>query len=125
LKPTLLNNESNPFNFQSKNSIKFHKFSDAAKKYGRSIGGILAYGKNERKDLEATINSDNIPRTNGVVKIDVSSNYNLTEEQVKDLLEVGFSSADIYEILASNTPLTNAYGQKGKKPTAAAICRAA
>lgn len=95
--------------------IEFHKFSDASKKYGRNIGGILIYGKDERKHLEVTINSDNIPRTNGLVKIDVSSNYNLTAEQTKELLEVGFNSGDIYEILNTNTPLTNAYTQKGKK----------
>lgn len=95
--------------------IEFHKFSDAAKKFGRNIGGIFVYGKNERKDLETTINSDNIPRTNGLVKIDVSSNYKLSDEQVKELIEVGFNSGDIYEVLNSNTPLSNAYAQKGKK----------
>ncbi len=95
--------------------VEFHKFSEAAKKYGRNIGGIFIYGKKERKDLETTINSDNIPRTNGLVRIDVSSNYKLTEEQVKELIEVGFNSGDIYEILNSNTPLSNAYAQKGKK----------
>lgn len=95
--------------------IEFHKFSDAAKKYGRSIGGIFIYGKKERRDLEATINSDNIRRTNGLVKIDVSSNDNLNEELVKELIEFGFNSGDIYEILNSNTPLANAYTQKGKK----------
>ena len=95
--------------------IEFHKFSDAAKKYGRNIGGIFVYGKNERSDLQTTISSDNIPRTNGLVKIDVSSNYNLSEQQVKELIEIGFNSGDIYEILNSNTPLANAYTQKGKK----------
>ena len=94
--------------------IEFHKFSDAAKRFGRNIGGIFTYGKNERKDLETTINSDNIPRTNGLVKVDVSSNYNLSDEQVKELVEVGFNSGDVYEILKSNTPLSNAYTQKGQ-----------
>ena len=95
--------------------IEFHKFSEAAKKYGRNIGGIFVYGKNERSKLQTTISSDNIPKTNGLVKIDVSSNYNLSNEQVKELLEVGFNSGDIYEILHSNSPLANAYTQKGKK----------
>ncbi len=95
--------------------IEFHKFSDTAKKYGRHIGGIFIYGKNERKDLESKINSENIHRTNGLVKIDVSSNYNLTEHQIKDLIEVGFKSGDIHEILNSNTTLANAFTQQGKK----------
>ncbi len=55
------------------------------------------------------------------VKIDASSNYNLTDEQVKELIEVGFNSGDIYEILNSNTPLANAYTQKGKKENPNAI----
>lgn len=101
--------------------IEFHKFSDAAKRFGRNIGGIFTYGKNERKDLETTINSDNIPRTNGLVKVDVSSNYNLSDEQVKELVEVGFNSGDVYEILKSNTPLSNAYTQKGQKEIPNAI----
>jgi len=95
--------------------IEFHKFSDAAKKYGRNIGGVFMYGKKEREGLEATIASGNIPRTNGLVKLDVGSVYGLTDEQAKELIEVGFSSGDIYEILASNTPLVNTYAHKGRK----------
>jgi hypothetical protein len=95
--------------------IEFHKFSEAARKFGRDIGGIFVYGKNERTNLESIIQSDNIPRTNGLVKIDVSSNYNLTEEQIRELIEVGFNSGDIHKILASNTQLVNSYAQTGKK----------
>ena len=32
--------------------FEFHKFSDAAKKFGRNIGGIIQYGKSERKNME-------------------------------------------------------------------------
>lgn len=95
--------------------VEFHKFSEAAKKFGRNIGGIIIYDKNERKDLQTIVNLDNVPKTNGFVRIDVSSNYNLTEEQTKELLQTGFKSGDIYEILTTNTPLSNAYIQKGKK----------
>lgn len=95
--------------------IEFHKFSDASRKYGRNIGGIFIYGKGERNELQRTISSDNIPRTNGFVKIDISSNYNLAEEQGKELFEVGFKSGDVYQILNSNTPLANTYTQNGKK----------
>jgi hypothetical protein len=95
--------------------IEFHKFSEATKKYGRNIGGIFIYGKNERQELEDTLTFETVPRTNGLVKLDVSSNYNLTNEQIKELIEVGFNSGDIYEISASNTTLINSYAQKGKK----------
>lgn len=95
--------------------IEFHKFSDSAKKYGRNIGGIIVYGKNERLNLENVINSENITRTNGIIKLDVSSNYNLDEEQTKEILEIGFLSGDIYQILSPNTNLVNSYVQKGKK----------
>jgi len=95
--------------------IEFHKFSDAAKNYGRNIGGIFIYGKDERKELDITINSDNIPRTNGLMKIDVSSNYKLSDKQFKEQTEFGFNSADIYEIINFNTTLSNAYTQQGEK----------
>jgi len=95
--------------------IEFHKFSNAAKRYGRNIGGIFIYGKDERKKLETAINSENIPRTNGLVKIDISSNYNLTEEKVNELIQVGICSGDIYEIINTKGSLSNVYTQKGRK----------
>lgn len=95
--------------------IEFHKFSESAKKFGRNIGGTLVYGKNERQSLETIITSENIPRTNGLVKIDVSTNYNLKDQQLKELISVGFMSDDIYEILNTNTILVNSYTHKGKK----------
>lgn len=101
--------------FDSFTGIEFHKFSDAAKKYGRNIGGVFVYGKSERKNLESLIKSSSIPRTNGLIKIDVSSNYNLTPELVREIITVGFNSADIHKILASNIPMTNSYSQVGKK----------
>ena len=95
--------------------IEFHKFSDAAKKFGRNIGGIFIYGRKERESLEAAIASGNVPRTNALVKLDAGSVYGLTDEQEKELAEVGFMSGDIYETLATNSPLVNTYTQKGKK----------
>ena len=96
-------------------NIEFHKFSEAAKKYKREIGGIITYGRKEREQLQEVITSDIIPRSNGFVKIDVALNYGLTEEQIHELLNVGFQSGDIYEVLASNTQLVNSYASKGKK----------
>lgn len=95
--------------------IQFHKFSDSAKKFGRNISGVLNYGKKERKRLEKLIKSDNIPRTNGIVKINVSSNKELTQEQIQELIQIGFKSGDIYEILKSDTPKTNVHAKQGEK----------
>lgn len=96
-------------------SVEFHKFSESARKYGRLIGGVIIYGRKEREGLHNLFASDNVTRTNGLVKIDVSSNYGLADANVKELLDIGFQSGDIYEILATNTPLTNSYTQPGKK----------
>lgn len=95
--------------------IEFHKLSDAGKKYPRNIGGIIVYTKSEREELDKTINSGNIPRTNGFVRIDVSPNYNLTKEQTDEVLNKGFMSGDIYQILDSNLPVQKAFKQEGKK----------
>ena len=95
--------------------VVFHKFSPAAEKFGRNIGGIFIYDKSERKDLEAIISSDNIQRTCGFVKMDVSSKYPLSDEQVKELKEVGFSSGDIYEISSSISTVPNKFAQKVDK----------
>ena len=97
-------------------AIEFHKFSEAAKKYGKEVGGIIMYGRKERESLEALIKSGStFPRTNGVIKLDAASNYGLTEEQITAILDEGFLSGNIYKILSTNMPVTNAYSQQGEK----------
>lgn len=95
--------------------IEFHRNSEAENKFGRSIGGILVYSKNERETLDRIINSENIPRTNGFVKIEVTSNYNLTKEQYTELSSTGFLSGDIYEISATNLQQQKSFRQEGLK----------
>ena len=96
-------------------SIEFHKFSDSAAKFGRNIGGVLTYYKKEREELEDAISKENVPRTNGLVKIDCSKHEKLSDEQKKELIENGFVSGDIYEVLASNLPVAKSYNQTGIK----------
>ena len=95
--------------------VEFHKLSESGKKYPINIGGIIVYSKSEREELDKVINSGNIPRTNGLIKIDVSSNYNLTKEQTDELLNKGFMCGDIHQILASNMPVQKAFKQEGIK----------
>ncbi|MAP79445.1 MAG: hypothetical protein CL526_00005 [Aequorivita sp.] len=96
-------------------SIEFHKFSESAAKFGRNIGGVLTYYKKEREELEDAISKENVPRTNGLVKIDCSKHEKLSDEQKKELIENGFVSGDIYEVLASNLPVAKSYNQTGIK----------
>lgn len=96
-------------------SIEFHKFSESAAKFGRNIGGFLTYYKKEREKLEDTISKENVPRTNGLVKIDCSKDEKLSDEQKKELIENGFISGDIYEVLASDFPVAKSYNQTGIK----------
>ena len=96
-------------------SIEFHKFSESALKYGRNIGGVLVYSKNERENLERIISEGEIQRTNGMVKIDCSSDEELDEIKKYELLQNGFISGDIYEVLSSKWPAIKSYNQKGLK----------
>jgi hypothetical protein len=96
-------------------SIEFHKFSESATKFGRNIGGVLTYYKKEREALEDAISKENVPRTNGLVKIDCSKHEKLSDEQKKELIENGFVSGDIYEVLASDFPVAKSYNQTGIK----------
>jgi hypothetical protein len=95
--------------------IEFHKHSEAAVKYGRQIGGVIIYSRNEREELEKIINSGNIPRTNGLVKLRATSNYNLSEELHEELMSNGFLSGDIYEISASTLQVHKSFKQPGLK----------
>ncbi|MDT0675113.1 hypothetical protein [Autumnicola musiva] len=96
-------------------SVEFHKFSESAAKFGRNIGGVLTYYKKEREELEDAISQENVPRTNGLVKIDCSKDEKLSDGQKKELIENGFVSGDIYEVLASDFPVAKSYNQTGVK----------
>jgi hypothetical protein len=96
-------------------SIEFHKFSESAQKFGKNIAGIIDYRKSEREELEKAISEENVPRTNGYAKIDCSNYEKLSSVQQKELLETGFKSGDIYEVLASDLPKVKAYNQSGQK----------
>lgn len=95
--------------------IEFHKLSESAQKYPRYIGGTLIYTKSEREKLDLIIQSEEIPRTNDFVKIDVTSNYNLSTEQNNQLLYKGFKSGDIFKISLSNMPAVKSFKQEGMK----------
>jgi hypothetical protein len=95
--------------------IEFHKFSESAKKFGRNVGGVIIYSKSERENLERIIHSEQIPRTNGIVRVDVTSNYDLTSGQHDELINNGFQSRDIYEMLNSNLPFQKSFKQDGIK----------
>jgi hypothetical protein len=96
-------------------SIEFHKFSESAKKYGRNIAGVLTYYKKEREELEKIITEKEVPRTNGMVRIDCSANEELGDVQKKELFEIGFKSGDVFEVLATNYPTVKSYNQTEKK----------
>ncbi|MGV0752387.1 hypothetical protein [Empedobacter brevis] len=96
-------------------TIEFHKFSSSAQKFGRNISGVLTYYKKEREELENIISNEKVPRTNGLVKIDCTNEEKLTNEQKKELVEYGFISGDIYEILATDLPVLKSYNKQGIK----------
>lgn len=95
--------------------IYLHKYSESAKKFGKHIGGVLLYTRAEREELEKTTKDQEIPRTNHFVKIQVTSNYDLSEGQLDELKNKGFLSGDINVILASAVPTAKSYLQQGVK----------
>ena len=96
-------------------SIEFHKFSESAKQFGESVSGIIVYHKGEREQLDKAISEENVPRTNSSVKIDCSNDRDLPEEMKNSLINTGFLSGDIYQILATNLPASNNYNKPGIK----------
>lgn len=95
--------------------VEFHKLSDTAKKFGRNIGGDIIYSKSERERLEILINSGKLERTNGLVKLDVSPNYNIPGILSKELSTLGFLSGDIFQIHSVNLPLRKEFNKEGIK----------
>lgn len=95
--------------------VEFHKISHAGKFFIRNIGGYIVYTKSRREELDKQINSGNVPRTNGLVRINVASNYSLSKEQHDELLNHGFMSSDIYQIHASNLTVQNTFKKEGRK----------
>jgi hypothetical protein len=96
-------------------SIEFHKFSESSIKFGRNIAGFIIYEKREREKLEKALSEETVPRTNGMVKLDCNKNEKLSDDQKSYLLENGFISGDVYQVSASNMPLTKSYNQTGRK----------
>ena len=96
-------------------TIQFHKFSPAVSNFGRSISGVISYGKKERAILEKTITSDHVSKTNGIVRTEVAATAGLSAVAAKMLVEQGFYASDIYEISTTNGPSHNAYLALGEK----------
>jgi len=96
-------------------SIEFHKFSVSALKFGRNISGCIKYDRHERNELEELIQLDSIPRTNGIMKLEVSEVTEISEELKQSLLDDGFLSGDIYTILSPNIVPSKSFGKAGKK----------
>lgn len=95
--------------------VEFHKYSDSAKKYGKNISGILRYLKSDREKLDTAISQSNVPRTADFIKINCKGDKGLNDSQLKDLLENGFQSSDIHQILEVNLPKFKSFNQQGIK----------
>ncbi len=96
--------------------VEFHKLSDSAKKFGRTISGTIIYFKSERENLELIIKSDSVPRTNGLVRFEPTSfNPNVENDIKNELQNNGFMSGDIFQVHPVNMPPLKAFNQEGKK----------
>lgn len=96
-------------------NIEFHKYSESALKYGRSLMGTIVYSKFEREELESIIRSKNVPRTRGVIKLRCSKLSKLSDEHKAEIENNGVPVGDIYEILTSDYFEPKSYNQDGIK----------
>lgn len=96
-------------------SLEFHKLSDSAKTFGRKVSGIIIYDKPEREALDAIIQIEKVPRTNGFVKLDPSRDAELNDVTRRLIMETGFRSGDVYEVLKSDLPVQKAFNKAGLK----------
>jgi len=96
-------------------SIDFHPNSESAKRFGNTIMGTLIYNRRERQDLNKILDSENIPRTNGNVKINPSPLCKLSDEQANNLKKIGFLSGDIFEINHTAIDFRDSYLDKSTK----------
>lgn len=96
-------------------SIDFHPNSESAKKFGKSIMGTLIYNRRQRQDFNKLLESENIPRTNGNVRIKPSPLCKLSDAQVNNLIKTGFTSGDIFEINHTAIDYKDSYLDKNTK----------
>ena len=96
-------------------SVEFHRNTESFEKYGETIGGSIVYRKSERENLEKELNSENPKRTNDFVKLDSTPEYPLGDSQRQELIETGFRSGDVYEIIQVNLPRRKSYRTTGVK----------
>lgn len=101
-------------------SIEFHHYSESARKYGRSISGILKYSRDERELLEKTTSQSPVNRTKDFVKI-ICDSKELSDDVIAELKSVGFNSGDIHKVFNLNLPRDKTFGQKGMKTMRNAI----
>ncbi|MCB0633286.1 MAG: hypothetical protein KDD15_26305 [Lewinella sp.] len=96
-------------------SIDFHHDSESARQYGRTIMGTPIYNRREREDIENSIRSNEISRTNGRVKFEVSPLCHLSDDDSRKLKREGFLSGDVFSIHHTQIDFQDSYNQKGKK----------
>lgn len=92
-------------------TISFTPNSVPYEKYGSYVVGTLYYTPKEREYLQNTINQDDYPQNDGIVKIDISHSDNLSRELQDELKHKGVKASDIIEILQFNSPVENEYSK--------------
>jgi len=95
--------------------ITFHYQSPSFLNFGSTLMGTIIYTEEERNSLQATIQQEPFPMTQGTVRLLPSSVIDVTNEQYELAERYGFSSSDIFEISAYNRPRTNRFTEKDKK----------
>lgn len=102
-------------NYDFTANVQFKYNSDSYRKYGQSITGEFYFTKAERRLLKIKINSGIARETEGDVKFKIFLKEELTDEQIKELLKVGFNSNDILDVTYYSYKHNKTYFKKNQK----------
>lgn len=97
-------------------TVEFNHSSDEYQKFGIRLMGTFLFTLQEREELQAILNSENIPRTDKKIKFSPSElEKNLTPDQKVDLDKDGILCSSIHTVYVTDLPRTNRFTERGKK----------
>ncbi|PSR55565.1 hypothetical protein AHMF7605_19665 [Adhaeribacter arboris] len=96
-------------------NLTFKYKSQAYNDYGSDLSGTIKYTLENRRALQEIISSDNFPKTNRPIYLNISRFSTLTETQARQLNEVGILPSDISYIFALDSTTKNNFTRRGKK----------
>lgn len=96
-------------------TLEFQYNSDEYNRFGNRLMGVFLYTLEERKQYEAILRSEQIPRTDTKIKFSPSSIEKLSAENIELLDRYGIQVSSINVVSSFNRPRKNRFAEKGTK----------